>query len=166
MRTPPLVALACGFALTALACGSEDTSGTGAGAASSSAGGSGGSGTTSSTGGAGQGAAGATGSGGSNAGGTGGTGSGAGGGAAGGGTGGSGGALSCGGDGDACTTTFDCCAGNTCKQGTCNSSAACIGAGGVCTYANKDDCCSGACDGDSCCGFYGDAWRGFEPIKK
>lgn len=34
---------------------------------------------------------------------------------------------------------------------------ACLPAGAYCTWSNAEDCCSGACDGDSCCGFLGDA---------
>src|SRR5262249_2910510 len=73
------------------------------------------------------------------------------------GSGGAGGGTSCGNAGDTCATTFDCCSGSTCKMGTCASSASCIQAGGVCTFSDASDCCSGACDGDSCCGFYGDS---------
>jgi hypothetical protein len=38
-----------------------------------------------------------------------------------------------------------------------NLQGACLSAGSLCTYSNAEDCCSGACDGDSCCGFLGDA---------
>lgn len=33
----------------------------------------------------------------------------------------------------------------------------CLMAGSYCTWSTASDCCSGRCDGDSCCGFLGDA---------
>jgi hypothetical protein len=33
----------------------------------------------------------------------------------------------------------------------------CRAAGSLCTWSIADECCSGSCDGDSCCGFLGDA---------
>lgn len=35
--------------------------------------------------------------------------------------------------------------------------SSCLPAGSFCTWSNADDCCSGSCDGDSCCGYLGDA---------
>jgi hypothetical protein len=35
--------------------------------------------------------------------------------------------------------------------------SSCLPAGAYCTWSNASDCCSGSCDGDSCCGFLGDA---------
>ena len=48
--------------------------------------------------------------------------------------------------------------GSTSKAGSGGSSGrSCRSAGTFCTRDIADECCSGACDGDSCCGFLGDS---------
>src|SRR5262245_33173624 len=47
--------------------------------------------------------------------------------------------------------------GGTTSTGGTGGGRQCLSAGSYCRWSNAEDCCSGACDGDSCCGFLGDA---------